>query len=361
MILDKSHQLIPGRNLFKLLLGVVLIIQFTVITYSHLTGFYNVDGTIDFLNRFFWGTILSLIAGFLIAYPDLYIIEYLNKLFPWKNFSFVRVLIQTCLTIILAVIVSTLITLLSHFMGAYAEGIFRVIIINAMIFAVCNVIMMILLEAWIFFIEGSRSQIKTKNLERELFQTRFEVLKNQINPHFMFNSLNVLSSLIAKDSEKAQLFIDQFSNIYRYVLETIEQPVVTVGDELEFARSYMFLQQIRFGEHLVFDINLPAELLGMYLPPLSLQVVLENVIKHNRVSSEQPLQINIFYEDKRLIIRNNIQLKISSEASTGVGQKNLVKRFAMISNEIPEFNVGVRYYQVTLPLIRSLNDEGPDY
>ena len=256
---------------------------------------------------------------------------------------------------------SVLITLFANLIKAYTEDLTTVLIYNALIYAVVNIILMIILEAWLFFIESDKAKTKAETLEKELTQIRFEVLKNQINPHFMFNSLNVLSGLIDKDVAKAQLFIDEFSHIYRYVLETIEKTVVSLNEELGFVRSYIFLQQIRYGEALIVNINLPADILHLLMPPLSLQVVLENAVKHNIIDSSKPLQIDISNEKEWLIIRNNIQLKISRGVSTGLGQKNMVKRYAMICENTPEFVVKTNHYIVRLPLIKSDNNESNNH
>jgi LytS/YehU family sensor histidine kinase len=223
--------------------------------------------------------------------------------------------------------------------------------------AVCAIVLMTLFEAWIFFDRQSESEKRNRELSRELSHIRFEVLKNQMNPHFMFNSLNVLSSLIEEDTEKSQQFIEEFSYIYRYVLETIEKHVVTLESELAFARSYMFLQQIRHGDELIWSVDIPSEWLQSYLPPLSLQLVLENAIKHNQIEKRSPLHINLSIENDKLIIVNPLKPKISFKTSTGVGQKNLKKRYAMASNSEPEFRLETDRYVVTLPLIREEHAE----
>jgi len=351
MKLSNIHRLIPFNKLFLLLLGIAAILQLAVILYNYFTGYYEVTGMGNFLIRFLWGTFLSLIGAFLLALPDLTIINYLNSKFPWNRRIIARLVFQLASALLLAVLVGTAITLLSHFINPYKDGLWGVLVNNILIVMVLNVIMMIILEAWIFFIEGAASKQKMENLEKELSQIRFEVLKNQINPHFMFNSLNVLSGLIDDDPEKAQDFIDEFSHIYRYVLETIEKPVATVDNELDFARSYMFLQQIRYGDHLKFEVEIPSKFLSMFLPPLSLQVVLENAIKHNRISKEKPLAISIAVNGGQLVVTNNIQNRISAATSTGLGQQNLKKRYALISSEEPQFIVRANLYQVTLPLI----------
>lgn len=355
------HNLIPFNKLFKLLLGFAFVLQLVIITYNQLSGYYEVSEPAQFISRLFMGTLLSLVAAFMIAYPDLYLIRYMNRSFPWSRKTFKRILFQLGLTILIAIIGSSLITAFSHLINPYKEAFHSVMITNGLIFSVCNIIIMIILEAWISFMESSESKKKTESLEKELSQTRFEVLKNQINPHFMFNSLNVLSGLIDRDTSKAQEFIDEFSHIYRYVIETIEKPVVMVQEELDFIRSYMFLQQMRYGEQLVFTVDLPASVMHQYLPPLSLQLVLENAIKHNLISEEKPLQIDILFNNNHLVVRNNLQPKMTGARSTRVGQENLIKRYKLIGREVPEFKVGTTHYQATLPLINPENNERTDY
>jgi len=204
--------------------------------------------------------------------------------------------------------------------------------------------------------ELTQANTKLLKVQKENLQSQFEVLKSQINPHFMFNSLNVLSGLINADVAKAQLFIDEFSQIYRYVLETIEQPVVTLNKELDFMRSYLFLQQIRYGASLTYTVNIIAEQLQLLVPPLSLQVLVENAMKHNIVNEEKPLKIEIYSKGDFLFIKNPIQPKISG-TSTGLGLKNLIKRYALISKLEPTFKVENNYYIAKIPLIKVEQDE----
>jgi hypothetical protein len=345
------HDLIPFPKLFKLLFGIAAVVQLIVITTTHITGYSVLNDTLHFVTRYIFGTVLSLAAIFIVAYPDLFLIRYLNRSFPWESKTFVRSVIEFFMSVLLGVIMAVLLTLFSHYINPYEEGLFRNLIYNASIFAICNVILMLILEGWIFFIEGSHSRKKSEELEDQLSQLKFEILKSQIDSHFMFNSLNVLSGLIDTDREKAQQFINEFSRIYRYVMESIEKPVVTVKKELQFARSYMFLQQMRYGEYLYFEVDLATDILDALIPPLSLQVVLENVCKHNLVSKEQPLRIEISGNSSELVITNNLQPKISSASSNGTGQQNLVKRYALLGNDTPDFRVGTSNYTVTLPLI----------
>jgi sensor histidine kinase YesM len=352
MFFNQIHKFFSFSRLLKFILGLAIVVQVIVITYNHFSGYYVLDSFQHFLLRLLRGSLLSVLAGFFIAYPDLYIIRYLNKITPWGKQTLRRIVIQIGTSVIIAVVISMLITLFANWIKAYREDLGSVLLNNALIYAVVNVLVMAILEAWIFFIESRQARKVADELQKELSQIKFEILKSQINPHFMFNSLNVLSGLIHTDTAKAQQFIDEFSQIYRYVLETIEQPVTTLGKELEFMRSYLFLQQIRYGETLSFSVNIPAELLRLVLPPLSLQVVLENAIKHNIVNEAKPLKIEITSEESFLVVKNNIQPKISGN-STGLGLKNLVKRYALICNLEPGFTIVNNHYVARLPLINT--------
>jgi two-component system LytT family sensor kinase len=321
-MIKQLHRFFPFNRLLKFLIGLAIGVQVIVILYNHMSGYYVLDGYLHFFRRLLRGFSLSLLAGFLIAYPDLLVIQYLNRITPWGKSIFKRLPLQLLFTVSVAAIIATLITLFAHWVKPYDDhSISSIVLSNILIYAVVNLIVMTIFEGWILYIERTRAKQIADNLQTELSQIKFEVLKSQINPHFMFNSLNVLSGLMNKDVKKAQQFIDEFSMIYRYVLETIEQPVATLGKELEFVRSYLFLQQIRYGENLTYSINIDANLMELFLPPLSLQVVLENAMKHNIVNESKPLQIDIYNEKLMLIVKNNIQPKISKGVSTGLGLK----------------------------------------
>jgi len=358
MLFKQVNNFFPFNRLLKFLIGLAIGVQIIVILYNHLSGYFILDGYVHFFTRLLRGSLLSLLAGFLIAYPDLVVIHYMNKIAPWGKNIFKRVPLQLGLTVMIAAIIATLITLLANWISVYTDhDIASIIIVNVLIYMVVNIVVMAIFEGWILFIERAKAKQMADILQTELSQIKFEVLKSQINPHFMFNSLNVLSGLINKDVKKAQLFIDEFSMIYRYVLEMIEQPVATLGKELEFMRSYLFLQQIRYGENLTYAVDINADLLEMFLPPLSLQVVLENAMKHNIINESKPLHIEISTEELTLVVKNNIQPKISKGVSTGLGLKNIIKRYALISDLVPEFKVVTNYYIARLPLINTEENE----
>jgi sensor histidine kinase YesM len=360
-MLSKSlYQVLSFKRLLLFLVVLTTLVQLVVITYNHLTGY---DVLIDFQHFFFRltvGVLLSAIMGFFIAYPDLYLISYLNEVAPWNKKLWKRLFIELPVTILIALFVSMFFTLIGNSIKPYPDLV-NVFINNALIFIVVNIITIIILEGWLFSIESRKAKQTAENLRKELSQIKFEVLKSQINPHFMFNSLNVLSGLISQDNQKAQQFIDEFSYVYRHVLETIEQPVTTLGKELDFARSYMFLQQMRYGDKLTYSVNIESEALNYFLPPLSLQILLENALKHNTVNESKPLHIDIWDQNEVLMVRNPLQPKMSMGKSTGLGLKNIKKRYELICSDQPHFGIENQFYIAKLPLVKSDDNERSDY
>jgi len=359
MFFKKLHRHIPFIKLLQMLLFISLGMQLIVVSQMFFFKVEIFEDPLAFFIRLFRGTILSFFAGIILVYPNLTLIRYLNNRFPWKKNVIKRFLIQFPMAIVEGILITPIIIIPAGLIFSM-EYDFQTNINNAYYLIMFSFFLMVVLEALIHFNESSLAKQEAENLEKELSQIRFEVLKSQINPHFMFNSLNVLSGLIDNDIRKAQQFIDEFSHVYRYVLETIEQPVISLEKELDFMRSYLFLQQIRYGEMLTYSVNIPAVLLKYVLPPLSLQVVLENAIKHNIINKSKPLHIDVYNEDTFLVVKNNIQPKISSGQSTGLGLKNLVKRYALISKSQPVFYIENNFYIAKLPLINTDNDERTD-
>lgn len=356
MFFKKIHRQIPLIKLLQMLLIISLGMQLIVVSQMYFFKVEIFDDSLAFFIRLFRGTILSFFAGVILVYPNLALIRYLNNRFPWKKNVIKRILIQFPIAIVEGILVTPIIVIPAGLIFSM-EYDFQTNINNAYYMIMFSFFLMVILEALIYFNESSLAKQEAENLEKELSQIRFEVLKSQINPHFMFNSLNVLSGLIDSDIKKAQQFIDEFSHVYRYVLETIEQPVISLEKELDFMRSYLFLQQIRYGDMLSYSVNIPAHLLKSVLPPLSLQVVLENAIKHNIINRSKPLRIDIYHADFSLVVKNNIQPKISSGKSTGLGLKNLVKRYALIGPVEPVFSIENNDYIAKLPLINTDSDE----
>ncbi|MDX5346312.1 MAG: histidine kinase [Hymenobacteraceae bacterium] len=203
-----------------------------------------------------------------------------------------------------------------------------------------------------FYNQWHKSLLKAEKLQKENAIAHFESLKNQVNPHFLFNSLNALSTLIYKDQDTAAKFVDQLSKVYRYVLENKDKELVKLKTELDFIESYLFLLKIRFRDNLLIHLNIPAHYLENMVAPLTLQMLIENAIKHNIVSRDEPLCIEIFVDEaEHIVIKNNLQRRHHHEGSTGLGLKNIVKRYSFITSKKVDIQVTATDFIAKLPLL----------
>lgn len=194
--------------------------------------------------------------------------------------------------------------------------------------------------------------IKATQQEKAQLLAQFETLKNQISPHFLFNSMNALASLIASNPPQAIAFTGHFSKVYRTMLEIGSETLIPLREELEFVNSFVFLQQMRFAENLSVQITIPNERLNDCLPPFALQLLVENAIKHNIISDDKTLTISVFTEEDSLVVRNNLQRRGTAEPSTGIGLKNLMARYAYITSQAPVFGEVGADYIARVPLIQ---------
>ncbi len=194
------------------------------------------------------------------------------------------------------------------------------------------------------------AELDAERAKQESIKANYESLKNQVNPHFLFNSLNALTSLVYEDQDKAAKFIKQLSEVYRYVLDTRNREVVPIDEELKFMESYLYLQQIRFGDKLKIKNELND--LSGNLPPLALQMLVENAIKHNVVAQDQPLTIHLFGRNNQVVVMNNLQPKNSkTEESAGIGLDNIRKRYEFLSDRKVEIVKNEGSFQVHLPIL----------
>ena len=184
-----------------------------------------------------------------------------------------------------------------------------------------------------FFYSWREAAVNVEKLKREQLSSGYESLKNQVNPHFLFNSLNALTSLVHRDADMAERFIKKLSDVYRYVLDSQEKEVVDLKDELEFTEAYVFLQKIRHGDNLTVDINVTESCLMQQVPPLAVQMLIENAIKHNIVSQKRPLSIQVTDKEDSLVVTNDLQLRSGVENTTGLGLNNIKSRYEYLSNQ----------------------------
>ena len=202
-------------------------------------------------------------------------------------------------------------------------------------------------------IQSNREKVLRENeaLKESNLQNQIEVLRNQLNPHFFFNTLNTLSYLISQDQAKSQLYLNKLSYVLRTSIELQQSDLILLTEEIKLAEAYFHLLSIRFGGNVMLDIY--ADDVGHYkVPPMTIQMLIENAIKHNVISTSQPLKIDIVLdkESKTLTISNNLQPKVDAPGA-GIGLKNLDERFRMLAGRSPEIFSKDGKFTVTIPMI----------
>ena len=305
------------------------------------------------------GFIYSFIVSISIFMINIRTYNFLRKKYRKDKKHFKRISSELLITNFNAVIIIIFFALIfSQIFPHFGNQKLTLVLFNSVIVGIIiNTFTVSILEGYYYFKQWKISLIQTEQLKRENIQSQFEALKNQIDPHFLFNSMNTVYSLIDTHPDKAKEFITKFSKTYRHVLDAKEQIVVSVKEEIEFLNSYIYLQKIRHEGNLKISINIDANKLNNFIPPLSLQMLVENALKHNIVSEKRPLKIIVFNNDNSLIVKNNLQAKSSGNESTKIGLNNLTERYKHISEKAPEFYIKDNEYVAEILL---LNDEHDD-
>jgi len=202
-----------------------------------------------------------------------------------------------------------------------------------------------------FYNKYQKTKVKESQIVAKNESAKFESLKNQLDPHFLFNSLNVLTSLIGENPGQAEKFTTKLSKVYRYVLEQKDKDLISLEEELKFAKSYMQLLQMRFEEAIEYSIPEEVSNPDLKIVPLSLQLLLENAVKHNVITSSSPLQIRIYEAEGYLCVENTVNPKASLEKSTKVGLKNITQRYELVSSNKVVIENDNKIFKVKLPLL----------
>ncbi|WP_428225438.1 2TM domain-containing protein [Flavobacterium sp.] len=214
-----------------------------------------------------------------------------------------------------------------------------------------TVVIVLIFHLVYFYRSNQEQKLKEQKVIAGTASAQFESLKNQIDPHFLFNSLNVLTSLIEENPDQAQRFTTSLSKVYRYVLEQKDKELISVEEELAFAKTYMNLLKMRFENSISFELPTDFTNAEAKVVPLSLQLLLENTIKHNVVSEKKPLHIKIYIDNGYLIVENNLQKKEVLQDRKGVGLQNIVNRYALISARKVMVEENSDFFRVLLPIL----------
>ncbi len=330
-----------------------LIRYSSILLVAFVTSWFQLDyqyGQGDFLSAF----LISFIRTALIWNGSMLIIQYsVNRYSMFRET--VKLIVFQVVTLTLYVLLVELGEILS------VEYLLKISIPNSTRVGLVGVSLLItfmisaIYAAVSFFIQWKENLLRAQALEKANLEARYDTLRNQVNPHFLFNSLNTLVMLV-NDNPVATKYVESISEIMRYMLQSRDKEAVLLREELTIAREYLFIQQNRFGDKLQVEIEVPEKYFHFAIPPLSLQMLLENAIKHNEVSREHPLQVRVFVSANKFIaIENSVKPKIEKEASTGIGLDNIRNRYLyltgkeiVVKNENGKFTVMLPLFEKAL-------------
>ena len=295
----------------------------------------------------------TMLYGFSLYYANAAVFIYLDSVYKDNRFTINRLIVGFVSTFCITLFVVFLLRVFEEVIikeVSFQKYVEEESIGHFLIPIVFFVIVSLAIHAFYFYKTLQENKFKEQKIIATTANAQFESLKNQIDPHFLFNSLNVLSSLIEENPENAQKFTTSLSKIYRYVLEQKDKELVAVSEELAFAKIYMQLLTMRFENSISYELpdctNEEAKVV-----PLSLQLVLENCIKHNVVSSSKPLHIKISIQDNQLIVENNWQKKEVLSDGKGVGLQNIVNRYALLTERKVKVIQDEKSFKVYLPIL----------
>lgn len=220
--------------------------------------------------------------------------------------------------------------------------------------AICTILNQAVYETEASYRRIKVSQLEAEQLKKAQLQTQFDSLKEQVNPHFLFNSLNSLSSLITTDPAKAEEFVEEMSRVYRYLLRSNEEQLTTLQKEIDFIESYNMLLKTRFGRGFQPVIRIEEAMKERLLPPMTLQLLMENAVKHNIVDPDMPLIVQLYTQGEKLVVSNNLQKKNKIVVSNKVGLSNILSKYKLLNYPGVEIKETVNEFIVVLPLIKNI-------
>ncbi len=324
----------------------------------------GINGNLNFENSYKFGYSVGYIIGenflytmlytFVLYFSNAILFIYLDEVFKEDRFTKKRIAIGFGASFILSIII---IFLLRIFQNIIIEGNNFIVFINSekpsnyLGSIIITLVITLAIHAFYFYKSYNENKVKEQKIIAGTANAKFESLKNQIDPHFLFNSLNVLSSLIEENPENAQRFTTSLSKIYRYVLEQKDKELVSVDEELAFAKTYMNLLKMRFENSISYELPSDGIDADAKVVPLSLQLLLENCIKHNVVSEQKPLHIKIFIKDNYLVVQNDLKKKEVLQEGRGVGLQNIISRYGILTSRKVLVDQTNDVFAVHLPIL----------
>lgn len=341
------------KNRYLKELPKAFLISLAIFGVLNLIQIFN-GGSISFNKRFVEMYLYCMVYTFSLHYTNTFLFISLDKIFSRERFSKKRILVGFVSSFFISLFVIFLVRLFIHTSiekESFGDFIASESASDYVLTSVFTFIILLIVHFVYIYKAYQENKVKEQKIIAGTASAKFESLKNQIDPHFLFNSLNVLSSLIEENPENAQRFTTSLSKIYRYVLEQKDKELVSVEEELAFAKTYMNLLKMRFENSLFYE--LPTSILNpeAKVVPLSLQLLLENTVKHNVVSEQKPLHIRIYIEGNYLAIQNDYQKKEVLQERKGVGLQNIINRYGIITNRKVLIEQNEQTFTVKIPIL----------
>ena len=299
--------------------------------------------------------LMSVFLGLLVTYILYFLAIKLDKLYPWQTQTNNRLFIGFILQMLVAFSIifgfiylySTFIITNEEFFITYEETLIKLSILLCILLMVYSVIYF----AFYSYYSFATLQIESVKQERKQIDLQLKALKSQLSPHFLFNSLNTISSLVHTNAKKSELFIRKLANMYQFTLNSYHSMLISLEEELQFVASYQFLLETRFENKLKINIEIPEDLYTTQIPPLTLQMLIENAVKHNTMDKNNPLQVSVYVAGNYICIKNNITEEPTNKTSFHIGLKNINTRYLLLAKKGISISNG-SVFLVKIPIIR---------
>lgn len=320
------------------------IIGLVITIFSYPQGFRSL-GTMLYI--FFFSYCIGIPSIALISASG----KRLDRRYPWLKNPFKKLVLTIAIEVIIVLVVVVVVKII--FLVIYQQSFDELFkqLSDGFLWAVCLTVFGIAIaNGSLFYKNWKQSALNEEILKREKLAIEYEALRLQVNPHFLFNSLTALTTLVHQDPDKAEAFIRKFSDVYRYVLENKNLEVVSLQNELHLIENMAYLYQYRHGNNLQIALEL-APSNKRYILPMALQMLLENALKHNVISEDSPLQVRIFEEGDYVVVWNNLQLRKNVSDSNKVGLANIQLRYSYLSKVPVEVERNEHFFQVKIPIL----------
>ncbi len=336
----------PYKKLWQMLLAIVIISLVVMVL------FWNewIHSFKSFCITFSWAFAISSTQWI----GHVFINNKISELYSWKDQTAKRAVFGSLAIIIYAVFAYLIVQIIMQRLvyGQLPENPVQWAIKSSIYAIVVSFGVSLIFTAVGFFRRWKESLLEAESFKNQMLAYKYESLQNQINPHFLFNSFNVLSDLVYEDQKKAVKFINQMSQLFRYVLDSRDKELVSISEEIEFIESFAYLLQTRFEDKLTIAIDIKAEK-NELIVPMTMQLLIENCVKHNEISSLKPLNISISRKDNIIEVVNNLQLKHVGNDSKNTGLSNISQQYSFFTDQEISIEKTDSYFAVQIPILKA--------